>query len=74
MGSSCSEEQATVVVKLVNPDGRIWIIPDGDKAGEHFAASALLAISPLCFVKQLKLNDGKQPTDYPGGFFHKAFA
>ena len=34
MGSDCSEKQAELIVSLVKPDGRVWIVPDGDKAGD----------------------------------------
>lgn len=66
MGADCSERQAELVVSLVKPNGRVWIVPDGDKAGERFAQSFLLQVSPYRFVHWTKLDAGKQPTDLSG--------
>jgi len=63
MGADCSEKQAGLIVSLVKPDGRVWILPDGDKAGERFAQSVLLQVSPHRFVRWVKLDEGRQPTD-----------
>ena len=73
MGSSCSEEQAAIIAALVKPDGRVWVVPDGDEAGVRCAESVLKSVSPLRFIKWLKLDEGKQPTDYPGVFFREGF-
>jgi DNA primase len=42
MGSDCSERQAELIVSLVKPNGRVWIAPDGDKAGERHAQTLSL--------------------------------
>lgn len=63
MGADCSEQQAELIVSLVKPDGRVWIMPDGDKAGERHATTLLNLISPHRFIRWLKLPEGKQPTD-----------
>jgi len=63
MGADCSEKQAKLVVSLVKPTGKVWIMPDGDKAGERHAQSLLIQISPHCSMRWLKLQEGKQPTD-----------
>jgi DNA primase len=63
MGADCSEKQAELIVSLVKPNGRVWIVPDGDKAGERHAQTLLLLISPHRFVRWVKMADGKQPTD-----------
>jgi len=65
MGSDCSETQAEFIVSLVKPTGRVWCLPDGDPAGERFAESVLLRVSPHRFVRWVKLDEGKQPTDMP---------
>jgi len=64
MGADCSDQQAELVVGLVKPDGRVWLLPDGDAAGERFAQSFLLKVSPHRFVRWVKLGANKQPTDY----------
>ena len=51
------------VWSLVEPAGRVWIAPDGDKAGERHAQTLLSLISPQRFVRWVKLDEGKQPTD-----------
>ena len=63
MGADCSEKQAELIVALVKPNGRVWIAPDGDKAGERHAQTLLSLISPHRFVRWVKMADGKQPTD-----------
>ena len=66
MGADCSEKQAELIVSLVKPGGMVWIMPDGDKAGERHAQTLLTLISPHRAVRWLKLPDGKQPTDLSG--------
>lgn len=66
MGAECSEEQAALIVSSVRPDGRILLIPDGDKAGEKFAESLLRQISPHRFVRWVKMERDMQPTDLAG--------
>ncbi len=73
MGADFSDRQAELIVALVKPAGRVWIAPDGDKAGERHAQSLLASISPHRFVRWLKLDEGKQPTDYPAAFFSEKF-
>ncbi len=64
MGADCSEKQAEIIVSLVKPGGTIWIMPDGDKAGERHAQLLLTHISPHRLIRWLKLPEGKQPTDH----------
>ena len=63
MGADCSEKQAELIVSSVKPNGRVWIAPDGDKAGERHAQTLLSLISPHRFMRWVKMADGKQPTD-----------
>jgi DNA primase len=63
MGADCSEQQAGLIVSLVKPGGRVWIEPDGNKAGERHAQTLLSLISPNRFVRWMKMDEGKQPTD-----------
>lgn len=64
MGADCSDRQAKLVVSLVKPSGRVWLVPDGDAAGERFAQAFLLKVSPHRFVRWVKLEQGHQPTDW----------
>jgi DNA primase len=63
MGADCSEKQAGLIVSLVKPNGRVWIVPDGDKAGLRHSQTLLLLLSPHRFIRWVKIADGKQPTD-----------
>jgi DNA primase len=66
MGSDCSERQAELIVQLAKPNGRVWILTDGDNAGVRLAESLLMQISPHRFMRWVKLGEGKQPTDLSG--------
>jgi DNA primase len=66
MGADCSDEQAELIVSLVKPGGHVWMVPDGDTAGEKFAHSLLAKLSPHRFVRWVKLAAGRQPTDLSG--------
>jgi DNA primase len=63
MGSSCSSEQAALIVDRVVPSGRVWVMPDADEAGERCATGALSQLSPQRFCRWVKLDTGRQPTD-----------
>jgi DNA primase len=63
MGVDCSQKQAELIVSSVKPGGIVWIMPDGDKAGERHAQSLLTQISPHRLMRWLKIPEGKQPTD-----------
>lgn len=66
MGSSCGEKQVQVIVSHTKPNGRVWLITDGDNAGDLCAASTLPQVSRHRFIRWVKLDEGKQPTDYDG--------
>lgn len=74
MGASCSEEQARLIVSLVAPSGRVWICPDGDKAGIRCAENLLTLIAPHRFVRSVKLGADKQPTSFSPSELKKRFA
>lgn len=63
MGSACSDVQAKLIASKVDFDGRVWVIADGDAAGEHFGQSAAGAIGKNRFVQWIRLADSEQPTD-----------
>ena|GEM_PF-5369034 len=71
MRPSVSEKQARLIAEVVPEDGRVWILPDGDKSDGRMAESALKLISPHRFVRWVKLDDGKQPTDLNTEELHK---
>ena len=73
MGWVMSEEQAKMVFELVSPTGRVWMIPDGDESGLRCAHSVFERIAHERFLRWLKLDVGKQPTDYPGGWYRTRF-
>jgi DNA primase len=50
-------------VSLVKPMGRVWMMPDGNEAGERCALTIFRQVSPHRFVRWVKLANGKQPTD-----------
>lgn len=63
MGADCSERQAELIVSLVKPNGRVWIAPDGDTAGERHTQTLLAVISPQRLVRWVKMAADRQPTD-----------
>ena len=63
MGADCSERQAALIVSLVKPMGRVWMMPDGNEAGERCALAIFQQVSPHRFVRWVNLAEGKQPTD-----------
>ena len=66
MGADCSAEQAEQITKAVHRDGRVWILTDGDDAGERCAACVLNQIAQQRMVRWKRLAKGRQPTDFSG--------
>jgi len=73
MGAECSEKQAELIVSIVKSSGRVWFMPDGDKAGERLAQSLLLQVSPHRLVRWVKLAKDRQPTDVSGNELKTCF-
>jgi len=63
MGSDCSEKQAEFIVSLVKPCGHAWMLTDGDPAGDRHAHSHFAKVALHRFVRWVKLDEGKQPTN-----------
>jgi DNA primase len=63
MGSDCSEAQAKLILKKVDRDSRIWLMPDADEAGVACGHQLVERLAPFRFVRWAKLKDGMQPTD-----------
>jgi len=74
MGWVMSDEQAAIITELVSPKGTVWLIPDGDEAGRKCAGQALPRLAVNRRVKYVKLDEGKQPTDYCGAYFREWLA
>jgi CHC2 zinc finger/Toprim domain len=63
MGSTCSSEQAALILQHTKPKGRIWYFGDGDAAGIKCAKDTMLMLAAARSVR-LVLEEGKQPTDF----------
>lgn len=63
MGSDCSEKQAELIVSLVKSGGHAWMLTDGDPAGDRHAHSHFVKVALHRFVRWVKLDEGRQPTD-----------
>lgn len=74
MGSLCSDEQAEIIVRLVKPAGRLWLVTDGNKTSEKLALSILPRLVRLRFARWIPLEEGRQPTDLAGEKLSKLFA
>ena len=66
MGADCSEKQAELILPLVKPAGQVWLMSDGNKAGERHAQTLLSLISPHRLMRWVIIADDKQPTDLSG--------
>ena len=63
MGSDCSDRQAELLVSLLTPKGKLWILPDGDGAGAQCAESILKKAASERFSRWARLPAAKQPAD-----------
>lgn len=73
MGVECSERQAELIVSLVKKQGKLWVMPDGDDAGQRFAKSLLLQLASHRFVRWVRLRPGSQPTDLSADQLNSSF-
>ncbi len=64
MGADCSGQQGELIVDLVKPDGKIWLMPDGNQAGIDCAYRTLERIASHRFVRWIRLGENEQPTDF----------
>jgi DNA primase len=74
MGSDCSERQGQLIVSLVKPDGRVWLMPDGNEAGERCAQALFRQVASHRFVRWVKLEKDMQPTDLATATVKQCFA
>jgi DNA primase len=56
-------EQLQRIVGATAPGGIIWLMPDGDDAGERCAHDLLVKLASHRTVRWLRLDEGEQPTD-----------
>lgn len=63
MGAHCSPEQLHLIFELTKPEGRVWVMTDGDRAGRNCATALAHSLGDRRFVRVV-VNEGKQPTDY----------
>jgi DNA primase len=63
MGSSCSIEQAALLTSCAE---RLWIMGDGDEAGQKFVDRVWRAAGSAAHCRQVTMEEGKQPTDLTG--------
>jgi DNA primase len=71
MGADCSDKQAELIVASVETSGRVWIVSDGDSAGERWAKDILFHVAPERLCRWLKLPTDKQPTNYCADFYEE---
>lgn len=73
MGPVFSEKQAELIVALVKPTGRVWIMTGDDKAGEQYAACIMLKLAPHRLVRWVQLHDGISATALSAEQLKKCF-
>jgi DNA primase len=64
MGANCSDTQAQMILSFVSADGRVLIMSDGDAAGLRCAENLHSRLARHRVTTWIKLDEGKQPTDY----------
>lgn len=65
MGSNCSKEQREILLDRTVPTGRIWLLADGDRAGEQWSQSLAASLAGSRLVRVIR-EEGRQPTDFSG--------
>jgi DNA primase len=63
MGVECSGRQLEIIASVLKPSGRLWLMPDGDDAGQRLGQSVVGQISIHRFVRWIKLEEKCQATD-----------
>jgi DNA primase len=66
MSATCSAEQIGLIVGMVPRRGRIWIMTDGDQAGQYCAETLLKKLASYRMVRWLELKDGRKPQHCTG--------
>jgi DNA primase len=63
LGSDCSSKQGELIVSLVEQGGCVWILGDGDDAGDRHALNVMREVARHRFVRWVRMADGTQPTN-----------
>jgi len=66
MGTECSERQVELIVSLLKPTGRIWVMTERNTPGDELAQSVLMQVSTHRSVRRVALERNQQPTDMTG--------
>jgi DNA primase len=74
MGSSSSDAQRQLIIDLLEDDGRLWIMTDGDDAGDALAGELLQHLSKDRWCRRVCLDPRLQPTDLDGEELAGCFA
>ncbi|MGV3772114.1 MAG: CHC2 zinc finger domain-containing protein [Verrucomicrobiales bacterium] len=62
MGSTLVGDQVEVLAKLIHPEGKAWIMMDGDPAGKRISGLLHLHLGAKRFTRSIPLLDNQQPT------------
>ena len=63
IGRECSDRQGELLVSLLAPAGRVWILPGGDSIGESWADSILKRLVRERLCRLIRLPEGRQPSE-----------
>lgn len=66
IGTGCSDRQSELLVSLVSPQGRLWILPGADEIGEFWAESILKRVACNRFCRWIRLPAKRHPSDFSG--------
>lgn len=61
MGATCSEAQARLLLRLTRRHSRIFVMPDGDEAGEKCALSVVSQVCGDRMVRWVRLSHKQEP-------------
>ena len=70
MGASVSEKQARLITELVPEDGRVWIYRTAIRQENEWPRVPQSSSHQHRFVRCVKIEDGKQPTDLSAEELH----
>ena len=71
--ATISRQQIELIVGMVPRRGRIWIMTDGDQAGQYCAESLLKQLAPYRMVRWLELKNGRKPQQCTGDELREMF-